>query len=204
MLPNSNSLPDVSRETYDNLKIYYDLLLRWQKKINLISDNCEDDVWQRHFEDALQLDTLISENAQTLYDLGSGAGFPGLVLALSTNKDVTLVESDSRKCSFLRAVSRETNAQNVSVQNCRIESLDLPAPDIITARALAPLVKLMTYCWGLWGNDCNDVCFLFPKGKNWEAEVEEAKKSFKFDLKIHDSKTSNEAKILEILALCCV
>lgn len=204
MPPKYEALNNVSRETYENLKIYYDLLLRWQRKINLISNSPEDDVWQRHFDDALQLISILPEGQKNIYDLGSGAGFPGLVIALSTENKVTLIESDSRKCSFLRAVSRETKMRNLDIQNKRIEEISLTAPDIVTARALASLDKLLAYCYELWGVDCEKICFVFPKGKNWSLEIEDSKANFDFDCVIHQSKTSKEARILEITRLRCV
>ena len=106
-----------------------------------------------------------------LYDLGSGAGFPGLVIAiLRPDLDVHLIESDQRKCSFLRAVSRETGA-SVSVHNARIEETSLPAPDVVTARALAPLGTLLGFC-EQWMNP--DLYALFLKGETYDEEIAEA------------------------------
>lgn len=203
MLPKDTNI-DVSRETRDKLALYYDLLLKWQKKINLISGKEQDDVWVRHFQDSLQIIPLLPEDVKTLYDFGSGGGFPGMVVGLATDLRVVLVESDSRKCSFLKTVSRETQSANVATLNSRIENISLDVPTVITARALASLNVLLAYAWNLWGADCRNVSFIFLKGKNWEVEIEEAKADFCFDCKTFQSQTSQEAKIIKITALRCV
>ena len=126
------------------LEIYDSLLLKWQAKINLVGPSTLDQVWWRHFADSAQLLAFAPE-ARTWADLGSGGGFPGLVLALllksTGNAEVTLVESDSRKAAFLREVSRETSAP-ATVVNQRMERLDIARPDIVTSRALAPVARL--------------------------------------------------------------
>jgi len=105
-----------------NLQTYQELLHKWQKRINLVSNNTIKDSWERHFEDSLQIIDLIPEMTKNLVDLGSGAGFPGLVIAIEKPEiSVTLVESDQKKCSFLKTVSRETNT-DVNVINDRIQS----------------------------------------------------------------------------------
>jgi 16S rRNA (guanine527-N7)-methyltransferase len=146
------------------LRHYQALLVKWQEKINLVSPTTIQDSWKRHFEDSLQLLPLVPEGAKTLYDLGCGAGFPGLVLAMARpDLAVTLVESDAKKCAFLTAVSRETGVQ-VTIQNSRIEAATatLPPPDIITARALASLEKLfdLAHPWL-----ASNPVLIFPKGK---------------------------------------
>ena len=125
------------------LKHYYGLLLKWQKTINLVSPSTLDDAWNRHFEDSIQVVSYIPENMKILCDIGSGAGFPGLVIAIERpDIQVHLVESDSRKCAFMRTVSRETNLSNVTIHNDRIENVigDIDA-DYVSARALASLNK---------------------------------------------------------------
>ena len=131
----------VSCETNNRLKTYLSLLEKWQPKINLISNNTLDIAWDRHFEDSLQLLNILPEGEKTLFDLGSGAGFPGLVLAIAREDlNVHLVESDQKKCSFLKTVSRETKTP-VEIHNSRIETVSREtSPDIVTARALASLV----------------------------------------------------------------
>ena len=139
-------LENVSRETLDKLEQYHALLLKWQGSINLVSPNTIPDAWERHFLDSLQLLEYIPEDCKTLFDFGSGAGFPGLVLACAhSDIDVHVIESDQRKCSFMRTVSRETKTP-INIHNMRIESFNSDAvPGVITARALASLHDLCTY-----------------------------------------------------------
>jgi 16S rRNA (guanine527-N7)-methyltransferase len=174
----------------------YDILLRkWQKTINLVSPATLNDLEARHFTDSLQLADLIPPTAKRLYDIGSGAGFPGLVLAMARpDLLVTLIESDQRKCVFLQTVSRETGTP-VKVENSRIEHLTLPAPDVITARALADLTTLLEMTQGWW-TSWPDCTLIFPKGANADEEVFAARTRFQFDLKTVPSQTNPAAKIL--------
>lgn len=155
---------NVSRETLANLDAYAALLTKWQPRINLVSNSTVPDLWHRHFLDSAQIHPLIAPGAKIL-DLGSGAGFPGLVLAIMGGVSVTLIESDSRKCTFMREAIRLTGAP-ATVVNKRIESTDLSNFDVITSRALAPLDKLLdlaapyltekTQCFFLKGNKLNE------------------------------------------------
>jgi 16S rRNA (guanine527-N7)-methyltransferase len=190
----------VSRETHDKLKRYEALLKEWQEKMNLVSRHTLDSAWARHFEDSLQLLPLIPPHIKTLFDFGSGAGFPGLVMAIS-RPDITvhLVESIGKKCRFLEAVSRETSA-NAIVHQGRIESVSRETeaiPDMITARALANLTALLEYS-APWIAANPALILLFPKGVNWAQEVEEARKKWSFQLDTHKSVTDPEAMILAI------
>jgi len=164
MLDGNNIIQNVSRETLDNLKTYERLLRQWQERINLVADSTLLDLWNRHFVDSYQLvnitndvisqkDENVSRETFFLADLGSGAGFPGMVLALAGIPNVNLIESDQRKCAFLRDVSRETfgtkTDQHVSretfrptIHNKRIENVALKS-DIITSRAFADLAKTL-------------------------------------------------------------
>lgn len=192
----------VSRETLGRLKDYQALLEKWQTKINLISPATLPDAWARHFEDSLQLLPLIPIDAQTLYDLGCGAGFPGLVLATARpDLTVTLIESDSKKCAFLQTVSRETNTP-VFVHNHRIEkaAASLPPPDLITARALARLTDLLDLC-APWIAANPALTLIFPKGVRADEEVAEARENWKFELLAQPSQTENGAKILILTAV---
>ena len=137
------SFPEL-RVIEAELEIYERLLRKWQVKINLVGPSTLDQIWWRHFADSAQL-LAFATDARMWVDLGSGGGFPGLVLALllkkTANAEVTLVESDSRKAAFLREVSRETSAPAV-VLNQRMEALDIARPDVVTSRALAPVATL--------------------------------------------------------------
>lgn len=156
------------------------------------------DAWRRHFIDSAQLLPFITP-AATLYDLGTGAGFSGMVLAiLCPELSVTLIESDSKKCAFLQTVSRET-ATPVTVRNERIEaSGTLPAPDIVTARALAELASLYDYVWP-WAAINPRLRLVFPKGERFEDEIKAARMAgWAFDCAPHPSLTSPASRILVI------
>ena len=157
----------LDQTTMERLSAYADLLIRWQAKINLVGPDTLPDLWERHILDSAQLRPLIPSGCQRLADLGSGAGFPGLVLAILGAPDPHLVESDARKAAFLREVARVTGTA-VTLHVNRIEAVDPLMADVVTARALAPLEKLLPWArrhlapGGLG---------LFPKGKGVEDEL---------------------------------
>jgi 16S rRNA (guanine527-N7)-methyltransferase len=136
----------VSRETLDRLALYHDLLQKWAPAINLVGKESLSDAWRRHFWDSAQVFPLLPppppSRALRLVDLGSGAGFPGLVLAIMGAVEVHLVESDMKKCSFLREAARITGTE-VTIWNRRIEGVEPLHADVVTARALAPLARLI-------------------------------------------------------------
>lgn len=184
-------------EIMEKLKTYQALLTKWQQKINLVSPTTIDNAWERHFLDSTQLSAILPVGAKILFDLGCGAGFPGLVLAM-TNADITvhLIESDQKKCSFMKAVSRETGTK-ATVHNCRIEAFDGEIiPDIITARALAGLPKLFDYCKG-WIAQNPRICLIFLKGQRADAELALIEKTWNFDVEPLQSQTERGAKILK-------
>jgi 16S rRNA (guanine527-N7)-methyltransferase len=184
----------VSRETHERLAAYVDLLLRWNEKINLIGRGTASDVWQRHVLDSAQLFPLLPTGARTLVDLGSGAGLPGLVLAILGVKEVHLVDSDQRKCAFLREAARVTGAQ-ATVHARRIDDVPGFPADIVTARALAPLSELLGYGERFLGP--NSVC-LFLKGRTAGEELTEAAKIWSMRARLLSSATDREAAILHI------
>jgi 16S rRNA (guanine527-N7)-methyltransferase len=188
---------DVSRETGNRLEALVGTLERWQKAINLVGRTTIEGVWRRHVLDSAQLQGLIPEGATTLTDLGSGAGFPGLVVAaLRPDLDVTLIESDARKAAFLgEAARRMTLEKQPKIVIGRIEAV-APAPaDVITARALAPLGQLLT--WAARHRTDTAIC-LFHKGKGWQAEVTEAMKDWDIPHQTFNSVTDLDAVILRI------
>jgi len=193
------ALTGVSRETLARLKAYADLLKDWNARHNLVSRNSLDDLWQRHLWDSAQLAPLVPKSARTLADLGSGAGFPGLVLAemLRDRVAVTLFESIAKKCAFLQAAAGRINLP-VTIENRRMEAWDGPAFDVITARACAPLPNLLSYAHAFTGP--NSVC-LFLKGQNLGAELTEAHKSWKMQARQIPSQTSVSGAILEVREL---
>lgn len=199
---------NVSRETSDRLEVYAALLERWQKTINLVAPNTLHELWHRHFADSAQLFRLIPADASRLVDLGSGAGFPGLVLAIlavelrgtgrgSPPLHVSLVESDTRKSAFLREVARQLGIA-VDIMPTRIESIPKSASvavDVITSRALAPLPRLLELAEPLFSPG---TVALFPKGRSVEDEVAEAREAWRFSLQLEESVTGDGARIAVI------
>lgn len=183
---------DVSRETREKFNHYAELLLKWQKTINLVSETTLEDLAERHFLDSAQLIKYIPEKQIKLADMGSGAGFPGLVLAMLGVADVHLIESDVRKATFLREVSRETNTK-ITVHDDRVEDTIIPDIDLITARALAPLRELLVMAQKLSAPAC-----LFLKGEKTAGEIEKAQKRYNFNIETHQSITDKTGKILYI------
>lgn len=194
-------LYNVSRETFEKLEAYHKLLFKWQKAINLVGPKTLQDSWARHFSDSAQLHEYIPNNVSVIADLGSGAGFPGLVLAMMCpDKQVHLIESDERKAQFLRTVSRETYLQNLTVHNERIENIEGLCPDLVTARALASLDDLFAFCLP-WAQQNPQLNMLFLKGRQAEEEIAAAQARYDFTCESHPSKTDSESQILFISAL---
>ena len=191
----------VSHETMEKLEIYERLLLQWQKAVNLVAPKSLDALWQRHFADSAQLLPL-AKNPKVWADLGSGGGFPGLVIAimLANQKEceVHLIESNGRKCAFLSEAARQTEAP-VRIHNMRIAeaaaSGAIPKADIVSARALAPLDALLELAQPYFGDASAG---LFLKGREAASEIAEAQKRWKFDLRSHPSLSEPDGRILEI------
>jgi 16S rRNA (guanine527-N7)-methyltransferase len=185
---------DVSRETEEKLEAFVAQLETWSPRLNLISRHDLAQVWSRHIVDSLQLVPLIQPGISHAIDLGSGAGFPGLILAIATSIQVHLVESDQRKAAFLREAARITTAP-VTIHAIRIESLQLPRAPLITARALAPLARLLPLVAPLIAE--NGECLLL-KGARAQAELDEAQQHWHMVVDRHESRTSPDATILRI------
>jgi len=186
----------VSRETLEQLGQYQVLLMKWQKAINLVGPTTLDAVAERHFFDSAQLFRYIPDVDVRLVDMGSGAGFPGLVLSMLGVREVHLIESDVRKATFLREVSRETKTA-VTVHDIRVEECDIAAIDVFTARALAPLKDLLVYMDRLATPD-HKAYGLFMKGLQAPEEIEKAAKAWNFDVEIYPSMTDLSGKIIKI------
>jgi len=169
------ALTGVSRETVARLEAYAGLLKRWSGRINLVSRNTLGDLWRRHFLDSAQLLPLLPEKTRSLVDLGSGAGFPGLVLAILGVPGVQLIESDKRKGIFLREAARLTGTP-VKIVDSRIEAAKPDPADVVTARACAPLDKLLPLAQRFIGP--NTVC-LFLKGEQAADELTAARRDWK-------------------------
>ncbi|KDB03632.1 16S rRNA methyltransferase [Defluviimonas sp. 20V17] len=190
---------DVSRETLDRLQDYAALLEKWNPKINLVSKSTIDALWARHMLDSAQLFDRRPAGAAHWADLGSGGGFPGLVLAILAHEAApdlrfTLVESDQRKATFLRTVAAETGI-SANVVSERIESLAPLGADVLTARALAPLPRLLGYAARhlVPGGRA-----LFPKGVSYMAEIDDSLASWRFDVQKIPSRTDPASVILSI------
>jgi 16S rRNA (guanine527-N7)-methyltransferase len=189
--------PGVSRETLGRLETLADTLLRWQKAINLVGRATLDDLWTRHILDSAQLAPLIPAEARSLADLGSGGGFPGLVLAaLRPDLDVILIESDARKSAFLGEAARKMGLPtHPKILVSRIEAAPPANADLVTARALAPLGQLLA--WADRHRASPAIC-LFHKGKGWQAELTEAMKDWEIECTPQPSVTDRDGVILRI------
>ncbi len=191
----------VSRETLSRLSVYTDMLVDWNARHNLVSRASLADFWRRHLWDSAQLATYVPASAGSLVDLGSGAGFPGLVLAeiFRGRPDfrLALYEATAKKCRFLEAVAARLDLR-IEVRQGRIEESEPESFDVVTARACAPLAKLLPYAQRFWGK--NSVALLL-KGQNVEAELTESHKSWRMDVIKHQSQSDPSGVILEIREL---
>jgi 16S rRNA (guanine527-N7)-methyltransferase len=189
----------VSRETYDKFKLFEETLVKWQRSINLISKSTINDIWFRHLLDSSQLYPFISKIKGNIFDFGSGAGFPGLVLAIMGHKKICLVESDQKKCTFLREVAMLCEIE-VSIFNSRIENLEYKDVDLIMSRALAPLSKLIDYVeLFIDKSPSSKKSFpnmLFLKGKSYKNEISDLYKNKKLFFYEYPSITDKDGKIL--------
>ena len=185
-----------SERILSSLDIYIELIKKWQKNINLVSKNSIDHLWNRHVIDSAQLYSLLPAPKKGLYiyDIVSGAGFPGMVLGIMGRKDIILCESNKRKCEFLKEVSRITNT-NISIVNIRAQKLDGRSALAITSRALASLDALLEISMPILRE--KGVC-VFPKGRTWKEELTVAEKKFIINYNTVQSITSSDSKIIII------
>ena len=188
----------VSRETLDRLRTFDAALLDWSSRHNLISRSTIKERWDRHYRDSAQLYELLPADARTLVDLGSGAGFPGLVLAAmgaARGLQVALVESTGKKAAFLDAAIQAMSLQNARVIPQRIENITISPPDVVTARALAQLERLLAYADEFADENTT---LVFPKGQDVEGELTQAAKSWHMKVDRRPSVTSPGSTILVI------
>ena len=190
---------DVSRETVERLVEFEQLIRKWNPAINLISKSSLDALWGRHIVDSAQIYQHIPSNALKCLDIGSGGGLPGIVLAvisadLAPERTFILVESDQRKSAFLREASRSLGLK-VDVRASRVESLDPMCADLLSARALAPLSKLLASAQRHLSDE--GTC-LFPKGESYKKEISDAQKLFTFECEAIQSLTDEKGAILKI------
>ena len=193
---------DVSRETLDTLKRLEDLIILWNPAINLVSNNSISDLWNRHIIDSAQVFTCISPKTGLWMDVGSGGGFPGIVVSiiakeLAPDLRTVLVECDNRKCVFLRTAIRELGL-SAKVVNDRIENVIFPDVLYLSARALSNLNNLL---FMVENNVSRETVCIFPKGRSKKKELAESQKNWKFDLRAIESNTSEEGKIIVLRGL---
>lgn len=194
---------NVSRETIAKLKTYESLVKEWNNKFNLVSKSSAENLWDRHIIDSVQLVQFIKTTDEILYDFGSGAGFPAIVLAIISEQMfpdlvINLVESIGKKVTFLNAVKTELKLKNINIWHERIENLKIADVDIISSRALASLPKLLEYA----SPYCQEKTrLIFPKGENWENEVNLAQRQWMFEYEAIQSITDISGHILNISKL---
>ena len=193
---------NVSRETIQLLERLEVLLRKWTPVINLVSQNTLSEIWTRHFLDSAQLLHYIDEAPRLWADLGSGGGFPGLIVGILAKErfpemHFTLVESDSRKAAFLANAVRDLGLP-AKVASVRIESLKPLNANVLSARALAPLDTLLNFTER---HLAPDGIALFPKGNRWREEVAQAQQKWSFDLEQKPSATDPESVVLKIKGL---
>ncbi|MEZ8015670.1 MAG: 16S rRNA (guanine(527)-N(7))-methyltransferase RsmG [Ascidiaceihabitans sp.] len=189
---------DVSRETFERLEAYVALIEKWNPKINLVSKSSLPEIWDRHIWDSAQIFDIAVEGS-VWADFGSGGGLPGIVLAifakeLRPDMQFYLVESDQRKCAFLRNAVREIGL-NVKVHAERIEVLDPIGASVISARALTDLNGLLEF---VERHSAKNGVAILPKGETWEKEILQAQENWSFEYEEITSKTNNDAAILKI------
>lgn len=192
-------LTGVSRETMSRLDLFEDLLRKWNSAINLVAKSTLDTLWQRHLLDSAQVFTYSQANSGLWADLGSGAGFPGLLIAILAAEEcpalqVTLVEADARKAAFLATAVRECGLKSRIIAE-RIERTEPLGANFLSARALAPLPKLLEYAERHL--DPMGAAYL-SKGGGWREEIAAARGLWRFDVTPYPSKTDANAAILEV------
>ena len=193
---------NVSRETLEELEEYKESLLLWNRKINLISKQSAKNIWERHLLDSAQILKYLKASDRNILDMGSGGGLPGLVLGLVAKKKypnlkVTLVESDRRKCVFLKEVVRAHKLNSVVLSE-RVELLPAQTSDVVTARAMAPLKTLLDYASPHLSD--SGIC-VFLKGVNYKKEIDEALAFWRFNISVDASITNVGSVVLKITDL---
>ena len=190
---------DVSRETSDRFELFAELVKKWNPKINLVSRTSLEELWTRHILDSLQIYQAVDDPRGHWVDIGSGGGFPGLIVAIMAKENngierLTLVESDQRKCAFLRTALRELECSGVVVCD-RIENLPPLDADILSARALSDLTALLEHAERHLSAE--GLC-VFAKGATWQKELKNAQTKWRFGCQIVNSVTNTAAATLKI------
>ena len=185
---------DVPRETQEKLDCYVQLLIKWQARINLISSKTLPEIWHRHILDSAQLVSYLPKTPSVILDMGSGAGLPGVILAILTRHQLHLVESDSRKIAFMRTALRETGTSAI-LHEQRMETVPALRPDIITARALAPLSQLITLASG---QHHEKIEYMFLKGREAKQELTALPACPKMEAECLPSMTDSQASVIRL------
>lgn len=192
----------VSRETYLKITQFVSLLLEWNKKINLVSKNAVNEIWERHVFDCAQLYRYLPEKDFSLLDIGCGSGFPGIVLGIMLQNrektEITLTESVAKKAVYLKSVVQELELKNVCVFNDRVENGVFKTPDFITARAVAALPKLLEYAAKIQKPETE---LLLLKGQSYKNEITEAQKKWSFCSEAYPDKYGTDGVVLKITNL---
>lgn len=184
----------VSRETKLKLFLFVQDVLEWQNRLNLISQSSVDDIWHRHVLDSIQLFPFIRNDVEKIIDFGSGGGFPGIVLSIFLDKNITLIESISKKSTFLSIASRHAYKKN-EIVNSRIEEVKNLTGDLITSRAMTSLKNIFEHALPF----CKEKTYmLLHKGEKVDDEIEDAREFFLFDCEKHPSITDDGGVILEV------
>lgn len=195
--PDFMAATGADRQAMAQMDRFLELLLEWNGRMNLVGPSAADSFWRRHAYDSAQLLALAPE-AEIWADIGAGAGFPGLVLAIllkdRPGATVHLIESMAKRCQFLRAVSSALDLPT-QVHNARAESLNLSPVDVVTARACAPLPRLLQYAYPLLRGKA---FALFHKGREVETELAEARKAWRFEATLLPSASDPEGRILRL------
>lgn len=190
---------DVSRETIERLEQFGELTIKWNPRINLVAKSTIPDLWSRHILDSVQLYQYAPAKPKKWLDIGSGGGFPGIVMAVvaaekSPETTFTLIESDQRKSTFLRSAARELGL-NLKVIASRIEETESQTADVISARALSALTDLFPF---INRHLVEDGVAILPKGRSYQDEINAAKRDWHFDVHAHQSMTDHEARVLVV------
>tara|TARA_B100000676_G_scaffold246968_1_gene250021 strand:- start:385 stop:1044 length:660 start_codon:yes stop_codon:yes gene_type:complete len=188
---------NVSRETLARLKKFVDFLLNWQRSINLIGPGTVDNIWHRHVLDCGQLVRYLPDCPGTVLDIGSGAGLPGIILAILGVPNIRMIEADAKKCVFLREAARISETR-VEIVEARAEQAVCEPAEIVTARAVAPLSRLLELTEPYIKP--NTICFFF-KGRNYKHELIDLKNNWKLQMETHRSLTERDGIILKLTSV---
>ncbi|MCH9753754.1 MAG: 16S rRNA (guanine(527)-N(7))-methyltransferase RsmG [Alphaproteobacteria bacterium] len=182
---------EVSRETFEKLQKFVDLVLKWNQSINLIAKSTEDIIWERHVLDSMQISSLIK--GKKILDIGTGAGFPGIILSIINDSNIILVEKSSKKCTFLHKAKAEIGG-DFEIINQAIEDVAIEKVDVITCRGFASVKKILELSSGCINHN---IKLILLKGENYEIEIEEAQKAgWNFSINTKQSITNEKSVVL--------